>query len=265
MIQFIKFCLIFFFILLYMLQATLLWLVTRDTWALRKKLLPLISAYCRIGLKIMGFKVEVTGSDEVLKAGPYLVASNHMSYLDVLILASQLPGSFVTSQEIRETPFLGQLCLLGGCLFVERRDKTNIHREISELTEALGRGMNVIFFPEATSTNGERILRFRKPLFQSAINSSQRVLPVCLNYVSIDGEPVTLQNRDRLCWYGDMPFAPHLWRLMKAREVKVEIQILNWINPQSEDTQKLAEWSQSQVERVFRPVRVDCQALSPAQ
>lgn len=265
MIQAIKFCLVFFFILLYMLHAALLWLVTRDTWKFRAKLLPWMSAYTGLGLKIMGFKVEVTGNRDLLSSGPYLVASNHMSYLDVLILASKMPGFFVTSQEIRETPFLGQLCLLGGCLFVERRNKENIHREIHELTEALDRGHNVIFFPEATSTNGEQVLRFRKPLFQAAINSSQQVLPVCLNYISIDNKPVDVSSRDRLCWYGDMSFAPHLWQIMSAREVKVEIQVLNVLKTQNENTEILAATSQEQVTNAFRPVRVDSQALSPAQ
>lgn len=266
MIQAIKFVLVFFFILLYMLHAAFLWLVTKkDIWVLRAKLLPWISVYCRLGLKIMGFKVEVVGAEGVLTSGPFLVASNHMSYLDVLILASKMPGFFVTSQEIREIPFLGQLCVLGGCLFVERRNKENIHREISELTEALDRGFNVIFFPEATSTNGTQILRFRKPLFQAAINASQRVLPVCLNYVSIDNKPVNVHNRDRLCWYGDMSFAPHLWQIMAAREVKVEIQILDWLQTQNENSEVLAQTSQKQVEQVFRPVRIDSQALGPAQ
>ncbi len=252
--QVIKFSLMFFFIFIYMLHASVLRLMNPDIWVFRKKLLPWISAYCRLGIRIMNFKIQTAGQTEYLSTGPYLVASNHMSYLDILILSSKMPGCFVTSQEIREVPFLGHLCMLAGCLFVERRNKENIHKEIHELTEALEKGLNVIFFPEATSTNGEQILRFRKPLFQAAINSTQQVLPVCLNYVSIDQVPVNTASRDRLCWYGDMSFAPHLWHLMQAREVVVEIQVLSLISSREENPQVLAENSQAQVTRAFRPM-----------
>lgn len=263
--QIIKFALMFFFIFVYMLHASVLRLMNPDIWVFRKKLLPWISAYCRLGIRIMNFQIQTTGHTELLTSGPYLVASNHMSYLDILILSSKMPGCFVTSQEIREVPFLGHLCMLAGCLFVERRNKENIHKEIHELTEALEKGLNVIFFPEATSTNGEQILRFRKPLFQAAINSSQKVLPVCLNYVSIDQVPVSTSSRDSLCWYGDMSFAPHLWNLMRAHEVLVEIQVLDLISSLNESPQALAELSQQRVEGVFRPVRIDSLDLSPAQ
>lgn len=247
-----------------MLHASVLRLMNPNLWDFRQKLLPWISAYCRLGIRIMNFKIQISGRTDLLNTGPYLIASNHMSYLDILILSSKMPGCFVTSQEIREVPFLGHLCMLAGCLFVERRNKENIHKEIHELTEALEKDLNVIFFPEATSTNGEQILRFRKPLFQAAINSNQQVLPVCLNYVSIDKIPVNVQTRDRLCWYGDMSFAPHLWRLMRAHEVGVEIQVLEVISSDNKNPQSLAESSQAQVERAFRPVRIDSPALSPA-
>lgn len=263
--QVLKFALMFFFIFMYMIHATLLWLVSRDIWTFRQKIIPWISAYSRLGIRIMGFRIAIVGPHERLSQGPFLVASNHMSYLDILILSSQMPGCFVTSQEIREIPFLGHLCMLAGCLFVERRNKENIHNEIYELTEALRKGMNVIFFPEATSTNGEQILRFRKPLFQSAINAPGKILPMCLNYIAINNDNVSAQNRDLLCWYGDMEFAPHLWKLMRAKTVDVQIQVLDVVTLKTDNPQELAELSQHQVTRAFRPVQIDSTVIGPAQ
>lgn len=253
--QFVKFFLIFLFIFVYMSHASILWLFTRGDWALRAKLIHLISTYARLGLSIMNLQVQVKGPKELLTANTYLIASNHMSYLDILIHSSVISGCFVTSQEIREVPLLGHICRLAGCLFVERRNKENIHNEIQELTDALGRGLNVIFYPEATSTNGEEIFRFRKPLFYAATNAKVPVLPICLNYLSIDGVSVTRANRDLLCWYGDMSFAPHLWKVMKAKKIVVEIEILKPISELPKDPQVLALQTQGQIERAFRPVQ----------
>lgn len=252
----IKFFAIFFFILTYMLVAGLIWLVPFiDSWNKRKLCIHILSYYCRLGLFILRIQVELSGPGLKDNKRAHLLVGNHLSYTDILIVAAHRPTCFVTSMEIRETPFLGQICLVAGCLFVERRNKTNIMAEVREITTALEKGINVVIFPEATSTNGEQILRFRKPLFAAAVGSQTPVLPFCLNYRFLNGEPVDLKNRDFVFWYGDMPFASHLWSLSRLHRVDVDFISLKPLEVSaSSEIEHLASQSQRDVEAVFKPV-----------
>lgn len=173
-------------------------------------------------LKVLGMKVKTNMDKEVFTEN-YLIASNHLSYLDILALSSLFPSAYVASVEVKNTPFLGQITTLAGCVFVERRSRSNLGEEIKEIDEALKIGSNVTIFPEATSTNGEQVLKFKRPLFEAAITSKRKILPLTINYNSIDSEPVTAANRDLVCWYGDMEFASHLFKLCATKHSEVEV------------------------------------------
>ena len=105
-----------------------------------------------------------------------------------------------------------------------------IGNEVGEITQALKDGMNVVVFPEATSTNGESVIRFRRPLFQAAFNSGLNVLPLCLNYKSLDDEEITLKNRDPVFWYDDTPFGTHALRLLSRKKLVVELSVMEIID-----------------------------------
>ncbi len=261
LLQPLRFLTTFFLILAYMAHAfwLSLWVGRQDPYVLRHHLTRWLKLYSKLGLKILGVQVRVSGRP--LQERAQLVVSNHLSYLDVLVLSSQKAGCFVTSQDIRQTPFLGQIVELAGCLFVDRRSRENLAQEISQLTEALQAGLSVMVFPEATSTNGESVLRFRRPLFNAAILSAQPVQPLCLNYQELGGEPVNTVNRDSVFWYGDMPFASHLWALSGLGKIVVEVCVLDPINPilarefgGERPDQWLAEKSYQEVVEAFQPV-----------
>ncbi len=224
----IKFTIIFVLILLYAISSLALELVPMSKWQRRGLRARLIGWYSRFGLRVLGvevynFGVLADGQSVDLGADHknYLHVSNHLSYLDILVLAAQRPCCFVTSVEIRDTFFLGWLCRLGGCLFVERRNKFGLQGEISEISEALENGLNVLIFPEATSTNGDDVLRFRRPLYSAALTSGRLVKPICLFYESINGDVFSLENRDLVCWYGDMGFVSHLFKFCQLGFVMV--------------------------------------------
>jgi len=218
-----------------------------------------LQRYSRIGLKVLGVQVRLGGSENIF-GGPSskgrLIVGNHLSYMDILILASRFPLSFVTSYEIKETPVLGQLCELAGCLFVERRRRDNRSRELIEITDALMEGSDVVIFPEATSTNGEQVLQFRKPMFETAQRAETQVIPFCLNYRSLDKNPISFLTRDHIFWYGSMPFLPHLWSLAKYSQVDVKLEILEPVAQLGElDLQTIADESFARVLSRFIPVR----------
>lgn len=188
----------------------------------KKPILKCIGAYAKFCLRFMGIEVKAQGLQQMPHG---LIVCNHLSYIDVLILAALKPACFVTSVEIKETPVLGQICQLAGCLFVERRSRQNLSKEVSELSSALKTDIPVLIFPEGTSTNGEEVLRFRRPLFQAAIDAQVPVVALSLNYLELDGVSVNKLNRDKICWYGEMSFLPHLWSFFQTRKLVAQVRV----------------------------------------
>mgnify|MGYP003394604016 CR=1 FL=1 len=184
-----------------------------------------IGSYSARGMKVFGFDIEAVGYDaELMKRKNFLLVSNHMSYLDVLILSSIQPCVFVTSVDMGNQFFVGQMAEMGGSIFVERRHRGQIDRDLTVMADTLRAGHHVVIYPEGTSSNGESVLPFKKSLLMSAVEAGVDVMPVTLKYLEIDGEPFGPSNRDRVCWYGDMDFFPHFLSLMKLGNVKVRLE-----------------------------------------
>lgn len=186
----------------------------------------IVCAYSRMLLKTMNINVIVEGREELpLEDKNVLIVSNHVSYLDVLVLCSVFPSVFISSVETLESPFMGLLADLGGTLFVERRSKEKLKSEIDDVTEGLRAGLNIVLFPEATSTNGDRVHDFKRMLLSAAVKAEVGVLPVTLNYFGVDGEALTVANRDKIFWYGDMTFFGHLKGLLGCRSIDVRLSL----------------------------------------
>ncbi len=219
-------------LLCYICAALLVYCFTGfDPKKARPILSKIVQVTSRAGLVIFNVRVNTNLNLDEIK-GHHLIVSNHLTYLDILILSSHFNTSFVTSQEMKGTPVLGHLCLLGGCFFVERRKRSGIRKEIQDLSDSLKTKHNIVIFPEATSTNGEAVIKFRKPLFQAAFDSNTRVLPVCLNYRTLDNEKITVKNRDHVFWYGDMSFFTHAMTLLSHKGIEADLTILNPLSPE---------------------------------
>ncbi len=239
----------------FIITAPILLVFNLRPYFFRKWLNNLVSFYSKSLLKMMGFKVLVEDENESIRKEGILLISNHLSYLDILILSSLLPSSYVTSLEMKRTPLLGQICVLAGCVFVNRKNKKNINKEIFEITESLSHGVNVTIFPEATSTNGDSILRFRKPLFQAAINAKREIMPITLNYNLINESIVSVENRDDLFWYDEMTFADHLWSVFKLKSALVTVNRGKLINVcEDSDVAELSILAYNQVKSKFEPI-----------
>jgi 1-acyl-sn-glycerol-3-phosphate acyltransferase len=247
---------IFISIFVFLGHMGIVWLLIRDRWRRVRWSNKILGYYSSFGLRVLNLKVNAIGLENLADLKGGLFVGNHLSYMDVLAISSRVPCCFVTSREIKEAPLLGQICTMAGCLFVERRNKSKIMSEISEIREGLQVHLKVAIFPEATSTNGEQILRFRKPLFKAAIDGGVPVYPFCQNYRTVGGEPINLKTRDSVCWYGDMAFFPHLWAFANSGGVTLDLHFLPPIAPTLEtDPAALAERSQRAVESVFKPVK----------
>ena len=180
--------------------------------------------YHKLCCRIMGLKVRVVGKPA--KARPVLFVSNHVSYLDIPVLGSISPVSFVAKVEVAQWPGYGWLAKLQRTVFVDRRRNTTMQQRDS-IHARLVAGDALVLFPEGTSNDGNRILPFRSALLSVAEAATERPLaiqPVSIAYVSVNGVPLGWGLRPLVAWYGGMELGGHLWRFSRLGMVEVVVQ-----------------------------------------
>ncbi len=213
-----------FLIILYFITSLPFYplLITAPGFAKKNIVSPILSFYSRIILKVLGIKVKGDISFDI-KPGSIIVA-NHLGYLDLFLISAVYKGCFISTKEVQADPIFGTLATLGGCIFIERRNKENLKNEMKVVQEHLEQGVNVFFFPEAKSTNGEEVLRFKRPFFTPAMNLNKDILAVTINFKSVDGQKVTPFNRDQVFWYRQNSLLEHIKGLMAIKSIDIEIQ-----------------------------------------
>lgn len=159
--------------------------------------------------------VRVTTGGEPPPPGA-LIVSNHLGYLDMPMLNSVVPMTFVARADLRHWPFWGYVSVVGGTIFVDRATKRDVLRVREEMGEALARGDGVVVFAEATSTAGETILPLKSALLADAAANG---VPVHWLTVSYRTPPDGPAARDQVCWWGDTGFVPHVLGLFALRRV----------------------------------------------
>ncbi|WP_162601213.1 lysophospholipid acyltransferase family protein [Occallatibacter savannae] len=169
---------------------------------------------CSRVLKSMGIGVDVEG--EIPRNG--LVVSNHLSYLDIVILSAAMPCFFVAKTEVGAWFYFGEAARAGGTLFIDRSRRASAEKVAAEIGERLKLQVPVLFFPEGTSTDGT-MLKFHTSLFEPAIRDRAPVTACGIRYVLDDG-----RAERELCWYGDEALAPHLVRTLKAAGFRAKLQ-----------------------------------------
>src|SRR6185437_308568 len=112
------------------------------------------------------FKTQITASGTIPAKG--LLVSNHLSYVDILIISSITPAIFVAKREVSGWPVFGPLARMGGTLFVDRGRRTLVGKTTDEIQSALDQGALVVLFPEGTSSNGQTVLPFKSSLLEPA-------------------------------------------------------------------------------------------------
>ena len=158
---------------------------------------------------ILSMRIEVEGT-----APPrgVLLVSNHLSYIDIVLLSSRVRCSFVSKSDVADWPLIGHLARLVGTLFIDRNRRRDVVRVAGEIRARLARGRTVVVFPEGTSTNGVNVAPFRSSLLEPAIASALPVYYATIRYSVPAGEAAAT---DSVAWWGDMSFAPHLAHLMR--------------------------------------------------
>jgi 1-acyl-sn-glycerol-3-phosphate acyltransferase len=181
-----------------------------------------------------------------------LIVCNHQSYLDILALAAFFPVQFVAKREVRDWPVIGLIAKLAGTIFIDRSSTRQSMCCTLEIAQSLRQGLNVMVFPEGTSSNGLQVLPFKPMLMLAALKTQLPVLPLTLNYVSINQQPMTEKSLKLCCWYGEMEFIKHFWNVLAVRQIEVSLELHSMLNPPHPATsQELARLAHEKVASRF--------------
>ena len=153
---------------------------------------------------IFSVRVTVRGS---VPEPPFLLVSNHLSYIDIFVLGTALPCVFVAKAEIDGWPILGAACRSVNTIFIDRKVKRKLPQILARIEQSLAAGHGVVIFPEGTSGAGDCVMPFRSPLLEFAVGFEPGVHHVTINYRSPQGETPTHLS---VAWWGDMPLGGHL-------------------------------------------------------
>ena len=149
-----------------------------------------------------------------------VLVSNHLGYVDILALSARHPLIFVSKADVASWPVFGLLTKFAGTLFIRREVRADVARIGQEMPKVIESGSVLAFFPEGTSTGGDRVLPFFPSLFAPAVEHGWPVTPAHIRY-EMDPEEGS-PDRDVAYW-GDMVFGPHLLKLLGKRRIRAVV------------------------------------------
>lgn len=191
----------------------LLRLVERPLFGLQRPWTPAITRFvCRNAFRILGMGYRVRG---VPLRDRGAAVANHVSWLDIFALNAPQAIFFVSKAEVAGWPGIGWLARATGTVFIAR-DRRQAKAQEGVFRERLLAGHHLLFFPEGTSTDGQRVLPFKTTLFSAFFDDGLRdvlqVQPVSLRYTAPAGADPRFYG-----WWGEMEFGGHLLGVLAGR------------------------------------------------
>ncbi|MFY9971138.1 MAG: lysophospholipid acyltransferase family protein [Roseiarcus sp.] len=179
-----------------------------------------------------GLAVRVRSHGQFSPDTKQLIVANHVSWLDIPVLAMLGPMSFLAKKEIGQHPVGRALVAMQGVVYVDRGRRSCIPSVNARMAETMRAGSPVVLFAEATTGDGNRLLRFRSSHFEairqaasSADLATTVIQPVYLDYSRLAGLPIARGERPRVAWYGDMTFLRHFFQFIQGGGVTCDVYI----------------------------------------
>jgi 1-acyl-sn-glycerol-3-phosphate acyltransferase len=133
-------------------------------------------------LKIGRVDYEVRGDERLAGGGPFFLACNHQSFIDIPLLFRALPVNlrFVAKRELRKVPFLGWYMDAMGMVFVDRHSLRSGAAGVDAAAGLLRAGACVLSFPSGTRRRPDEPQGWKPAAFAPAIAAGAPVVPVAI-------------------------------------------------------------------------------------
>jgi 1-acyl-sn-glycerol-3-phosphate acyltransferase len=166
---------------------------------------------------LMAMAIRVDSRGQPAKGA--VIVSNHLSYIDILVMASLTPVVFVAKKEVRGWPLFGWFAAKSGTLFIDRNKRGDVARIAEEITPVITAGLTIVIFLEGTTSDGSTVLPFKASLLEPAVAQGWRVVPAALTYETPPGRTAGTE----VCWWGDMELPGHLLNLSTLPWVQARV------------------------------------------
>lgn len=193
-----------------LLVLLILRMVERPAFGMARPITPSITVFvCQNALRIMRLRVNISGAP---MSGQGALVANHSSWLDIIVLNACSRVYFVSKSDVASWPGIGWLARATGTVFVERR-RSKVAEQSLAFQTRLKAGHRLLFFPEGTSSDGQRVLPFKSSLFAAfltpELGDMLELQPVSVRYHAPPGADPRFYG-----WWGDMEFGPHMLRIL---------------------------------------------------
>ncbi|MGW3512736.1 lysophospholipid acyltransferase family protein [Streptomyces sp. NPDC000994] len=178
-----------------------------------------VRRWCRAVVRASGVRVRITGTAP--PTGGLLLVANHISWLDIPLLAAVRPARMLAKTEIRAWPVAGALAARGGALFIERDRLRALPATVAHIAGELRAGAAVAAFPEGSTWCGRAQGAFHRAVFQAALDAGVPVQPVRIRYLGHAGGAASTAP----AFVGDDSLLASLWRVATARGLVAEVDV----------------------------------------
>lgn len=196
---------------------------------------------------IFGIKLNIKGK---APQPEFFLVSNHLSYVDIFVLFSQVRGIFVAKSDVKTWPIIGFIIRSSGILFINRERKRDITRVNNLIAKNVNKNQGIIIFPESRTSPGVNILPFRSSLLEYPATIKLPVSYAVISYSTPQGEEDACKT---VCWWADEPFFFHFFNLLKKKQINTTV-TFGEQKVESEDRKELAILLYRYVQTDFVPV-----------
>jgi 1-acyl-sn-glycerol-3-phosphate acyltransferase len=206
----------------------------------------IVQTWAKMVAMIMNLKMRAQGQPP---GPPFFLASNHLSYLDVIAYFTQVHCVFVAKADLAGWPVFGFLAKSANTLFIDRNSKKDIPRVNALIEKAIHESDGVIMFPESTSTEGREVLPFKSSLLAYAADKNFPVSYATIHYRTGRSDPPAYLA---VCWWGDMTFGGHFLDMLKLSRIEATI-TFGASRVQGRDRKNIAQQLWNQINQQFVP------------
>lgn len=193
-------------------------------------------------VRTFGFRIQRFG--QPLPAGVLYVA-NHVSWLDIVLIHSARPVSFVAKSEIARWPYVGWIAARSGTIFHRRGNADSLSVVMARVVERLRAGQPVGVFPEGGSGHGDRVGTFHARIFQTALDAQVPVQPVALCYGHAS-------RQDPRVPFGEKEsFVHNFLRILGNPSMDAEVHFLEPVAATPDARRRMAEESRARIVRLL--------------
>ncbi|MFN2422943.1 MAG: 1-acyl-sn-glycerol-3-phosphate acyltransferase [Cryomorphaceae bacterium] len=187
---------------------------------------------------VLNIKLTVHGTIPDVQG---VIMSNHRSYIDIILIPSQIPYVIVAKKQVKPWPIIGQAAVAIKTIFVDRDSAESRKRTREAIRDRLMRGIAVLIFPEGTTCRGPGVLDYKPGMFRTCASEGFPVIPVAIEF----------KNKD-MAWIGDDTFLRHFIEAFGHWRIEVDVSMGAPLSGNDGDAlrRETQEWAAAETDRL---------------